>query len=99
MERPRSGRTIVDTVGSPVPLLEQSFRVLRVHVFSLKSNSGIVAVGGPETRQATDEEAGLPLLNETHEFVLTDTDLSWIWVDALDAGDGVRWLAVFDDGD
>lgn len=98
MRRLRSGRTTVDTVGSPVQLLETPLRVLSVHVFPLRSNTGLVAIGGPETRQGATDEAGLPLLNERHEFSEIDTDLSLIWVDAAIAGEGVRWMAVIDDG-
>ena len=97
MRRLRSGRTTVDTVGSPVQLLETPLRVLSIHVFPLRSNDGLVAIGGPETRQAGSDEAGLPLLNELHEFYEFDTDLSLIWVDAAVAGDGVRWMAVIED--
>ncbi len=97
MRKFRSGRTTVDTVGSPVQLLESSLPVASIHVFPLRSNTGVVAIGGPETRQAAGEEAGMPLLNERHEFSEIDTDLSLIWVDAAIAGEGVRWMAVIDD--
>jgi len=98
MRQFRSGRATVDTVGSPVQLQEEPLKVLSVHVFPLSSNTGVVAIGGPETRQASTEEAGLPLLNKLHEFSEIDTDLSVIWIDAAVAGEGVRWLAVIDDG-
>ena len=97
MRHLRSGRTIVGTAGSPVQLREESVPVLSIHVFPLEGNDGVVAIGGPETRETTDEETGLPLHSKDMEFSEIDTDLSLIWIDAAIAGEGVRWLAVIND--
>ena len=97
MRRPRSGRTIVETAGSPVRLLETSLPVLSVHAFPLASNTGVVAIGGPETRETDSEDAGMPFRCKDCEFALEDTDLSLIWVDAGVAGEGVRWVAIIEE--
>ena len=84
------GRLTVETVGTTqrlsVPTSPQ------VHIRALNTNSNRIALGNEAVSAAFGREQGLFLL-PGEEVVLSGEDLTFLWVDALVANDGLTWWA------
>ena len=93
--RPINSRIIVNTPGTPRPLSEGSRSVVTVTITALAANTTAIHVGGPAVRARAGEANGLPMSGGTRPDSATfnSVDLADIWIDAINAGDGVSFLA------
>lgn len=86
------GRQVVATPGTAVALSDVTLEVLHVEITALATNTDIVAIGGRHVSQVVGSETGYgPSANGI--VMLTNIDLSTVWIDAAVAGEGVRWGA------
>ena len=88
-----SGRAEVSEVGEPTPLIYDSMEVHDVDIVALSTNSGLVWIGCHNVRATVGNETGVPLEAE-QSYHLDAVDLSTIYIDAVNVGDGVTWNAV-----
>lgn len=90
-------RVIVLIPGTPVPLSDVPKAVQELHVQALLENTGIVCIGATGVR-ARAGERNSPHMDpgETFSWKLP-FDLSWWWIDATVANEGVCILAIIDD--
>ena len=94
--KPYSKRVIVLTPGTCVPLSDTPQRVTGLHVQSLIENTGYVNIGGPGVRVRAGERNS-PHMDAGETFSWGPTDLSWRWIDATVANEGVCILATVDE--
>lgn len=75
-------------------LSEVSLPVIRADVFSDPDNTqrGNVYIGGSQVNATAGAKRGVPLRPE-RGYTIIDSDLSWWWVAAENAGDAVTVLA------
>jgi len=69
------------------------YLVSRVDIFALSNNTGTVRLGGDTVCCKSDHECGVPL-EATDAYILHNTDLHEVWIDAETTDDGVTWTAV-----
>ncbi len=95
--KPYNSAVIVLNPGKCVPLSDSPKRVLELHVQSLIENTGYVCIGGPGVR-ARAGERNSPQMDAGETFSWKQpTDLSWWYVDATVANEGVCILATIDE--
>ena len=95
--RPYNARVIVLTARKAVPLSDKPQRVLELHLQSLKENTGLICVGGPGVLAAAGERNSPSMeAGETFSWKVP-TDLTWWWIDATVANEGVCILATVDE--
>ena len=95
----KSGRKTVAVANTRERLQVTSEQVQSVTLIAIDGNTGVVWCGGPETSGVSGSEHGYPLAEdggfaELRLRTYTGIDLSDIWIDAPNAGDGVTWEAV-----
>lgn len=92
--KPYNARVIVPTARTAVPLSYSPKLVSELHLQALSENTGKICVGGPGVL-ATSGERNSPHLNAGENFSWkVPTDLSWWWIDATVANEGVCILAI-----
>lgn len=86
------GRQVVLTAGQSVPLVTTPQVVDHVDIFAFDDNTLRVYVGCSRVRAASGMESGWPL-SARESVTFKNVDLSTIWLDAREAGEGVSWGA------
>lgn len=88
MERVRSFRRTVPTIGKPVPLVDQSMPVAHVTIFAMSTNTGRIYLGDNGVQAVAGLESGFQMFtNDSQTF--HDVDLKDIWIDATVVDEGV----------
>lgn len=85
-----SGRKVVASAGTSLALLNNSTSAFRVTITALDSNAGAVFVGGSNVSAVGGAEMGV-LLEPTGSYQLDINDISKIFIDAKNSGDGVTF--------
>lgn len=98
-----SGQAKVVTPGTPFALKtkpttttsQDSTACHRIMITALPSNVGVVMVGGSDVLATSGSEKGIALANMTKEqnfpIEIKIEDLSKVFIDAVNAGDGVSF--------
>ena len=91
--RPYTSRVIVSTPGKAMPLSNTSLRVNEFHAQALAENTGYICMGDMNVR-ARAGERNSPHMDAGETFSWKEsTDLSWWWIDASIANEGICILA------
>lgn len=85
-----SGNKTVATAGTAVPLISAQTQAKRLDVTANYNNVDIVTIGGSGVVGAQTGRKGVPIASG-NTYTFTITDISNIWVDAVNSGDGVTF--------
>lgn len=88
------GRKTVPTAGTRVQLSATPVSCQGVIVQALRSNAGNVAVGGPDVSSSSGGENGVEIV-AGQTITLFVKDLSLVYIDADNNGDGVQYLLLY----
>ncbi len=88
-----SGRAAVTTAGTPVQLSSSPIMSTKLYITSPASNGGYIYVGGATVSAVGGSEQGV-LLTPTGSVTLDISDLSKVWIDATEDGEGVSYTYV-----
>lgn len=87
------GRLTVDTIGHPEPLSDTEMIVAHVDIMALATNTDNIALGAKDVRAIAGNESFWEL-EPKNIWSLDNVDLSTIYIDAVVAGEGIRWGAI-----
>lgn len=87
---PISGNATVTNAGTKVQLTATPTVALRLDITANTNNSDAITVGGTAVVGALSGRKGVPL-EPTATYTFTTVDLSKIWIDSVNNGDGVSY--------
>lgn len=85
-----SGRKVVASAGTAVPLVSAPIQVLRCTITAETDNTGAVVVGSSGVIASLATRTGVPL-NPGDSYELEISDLSLAYIDSETSGDGVTF--------
>lgn len=94
----RTGRKVVTTGGTAVPLSETNLAVKKVIISPETDNTNAITVGGADVVGAAATREGTPLDNDgttERSLTLCDVDLKDVYIDAVTNGEGVTFTYLF----
>ncbi len=88
------GRKVVTTGGTREQITSTETAIAGVIIQALRSNSGNVAIGGSDVDVTAGSENGIELVAGQTETIPC-RDLSLVWIDADNNGEGVAFSLLF----
>lgn len=82
-----SGNQTVVTAGVPVQLTSTPTQAKKLDITANENNAGAITIGGSAVVGALSGRKGVPIY-PTNTYSFAVTDLSQIWIDSTNSGDG-----------